>query len=67
MEQLTSQQLMAICDRFWIHSNESYDRYVSAVTDLANRGPEIRDWSRDLLIHPDYDARETGAMKDAEH
>ena len=62
MEQLTSQQLMTICDRFWIHSNESYGRYVSAITDLANRGPEIRDWCRDLLIHPDYDARETGAF-----
>src|SRR5205807_2075709 len=36
--------------------------YVSAQIGLARCGPEIREWARGLLTHPDYDARATGAF-----
>jgi len=35
-------------------SHERYNRYVLALNELAKRGPEIRDWCRRLLDHPDY-------------
>jgi hypothetical protein len=38
-----------------------YNEYVRAVNALGNRGPEVRDWARRLLVHAEYDARETGA------
>jgi hypothetical protein len=76
MEHLSSQELMAICDDHWdrlaaattleeSHAAQSSDRpnrYVVALNELARRGPEIRDWCRRLLAHPDYDARECGAF-----
>jgi hypothetical protein len=40
---------------------EPYDNYQLAVKALGSRGPEVRDWARKLLSHPDYSARETGA------
>lgn len=59
---LTSSELMAICDRFWEPASIEYGEFVSANNELWKRGgPEIRDWCRKLLIHPDYWARETGA------
>lgn len=60
-ESLSSEQLMAICDRFWSPNRGDHAEYVRAVTALTNRGPEILDWARRLLVHPDYWARETGA------
>jgi hypothetical protein len=76
MEHLSSQELLAICDDYWdtltaattveeayaAQSAERYNRYVLAQNELAKRGPEIRDWCRRLLTHPDYDARECGAF-----
>ena len=62
MTGLSSQELMRICDGFWTPATESYGRYVSAANELVTRGPEIRDWCRRLLVHPDYYARETGAF-----
>ena len=62
MQRLLSQELMAICDGFWVPGMVEYGQYVLALNELANRGPEIRDWCRGLLTHPDYDARESGAF-----
>jgi hypothetical protein len=62
MGSLTSEQLMAICDRFWLPNAGDYGEFVPAYNELAGRGPEIRDWCRRLLIHPDYSARESGAF-----
>jgi hypothetical protein len=76
MEHLSTQELMAVCDDHWdtlaaattleeshaAQSSERYNRYVLALNELAKRGPEIRDWCRRLLTHPDYDARECGAF-----
>jgi hypothetical protein len=62
MESLCSEQLMAICDKFWAPSSVEYAAFVPAYNELATRGPEIRDWSRRLLTHPDYWARESGAF-----
>src|SRR5262245_28993477 len=54
---------MAICDRHWIPGRTvEYGEFVLAYNELATRGPEIRDWCRGLLAHPDYDARECGAF-----
>ena len=53
---------MAICDRFWDSPHGDNSEFVRADNELANRGPEIRDWSRKLLVHPDYSARESGAF-----
>ena len=67
---------MAICDEYWsaladatstaeareAQSFMHYNRYVAALNELTKRGPEIRDWCRGLLVHPDYDAREQGAF-----
>jgi len=63
MRSLSSQELMTICDGHWIPGRTvEYGRFVEAYNELATRGPEIRDWSRGLLTHPDYDARECGAF-----
>ena len=59
---LTSEQLTAICDRSWYPATGKYAERVSAENELAARGPEIRDWCRRLLVHPDYDAREAGTF-----
>jgi PBS lyase HEAT-like repeat len=53
---------MAICDRFWDSPHGDNSEFVRAYSELANRGREIRDWSRKLLVHPDYSARESGAF-----
>jgi hypothetical protein len=62
VQSLTSQELMAICDGHWVPGTVEYGRFVEAYNVLATRGPEIRDWCRGLLAHPDYDARECGAF-----
>ena len=62
MESLSSRELMAICDGHWVPGTVEYGRFVAAYNVLATRGPEIRDWCRGLLSHPDYDARECGAF-----
>jgi HEAT repeat protein len=63
MQSLSSQELMAICDGHWIPGRTvDYGQFVLAHNELATRGPEIRDWCRGLLTHPDYDARECGAF-----
>jgi hypothetical protein len=62
MDSLSSDQLMAICDRFWSPGSIEYGEFVLAFNVLARRGPEIRDWCRRLLTHPDYWARESGAF-----
>jgi HEAT repeat protein len=62
MGSLTSEQLMAICDRFWAPGTGDYAKFVRAYNELAKRGTEIRDWCRSLLTHPDYRARESGAF-----
>lgn len=63
MRLLSSQELMTICDRHWIPGRTvEYGEFVLAYNELAIRGPEIRDWCRGLLTHPDYDARECGAF-----
>ena len=59
---LTSEQLMATCDGFWGPGGGDYAEFVRAYNELAARGPEIRDWCRRLLTHPDYRARESGAF-----
>jgi hypothetical protein len=60
---LSSQELMAICDGHWIPGRTvDYGRFVLAYTELATRGPEIRDWCRGLLAHSDSTARECGAF-----
>jgi HEAT repeat protein len=54
---------MAICDRHWIPGRTvEYGEFVLAYNELSTRGPEIRDWCRGLLAHPDYNARESGAF-----
>jgi hypothetical protein len=53
---------MAICDRFSRPGTADYAEFVPAYNELAERGPEIRDWCRGLLIHPRYEARESGAF-----
>jgi hypothetical protein len=62
VQSLSSQELMAICDGHWVPGTVEYGRFVAAYNELASRGPEIRDWCRGLLAHPDYDARECGAF-----
>jgi hypothetical protein len=62
IKSLSSDQLMAICDTFWAPSFGDYAEFVGAYNELATRGPEIRDWCRHLLTHPDYAARESGAF-----
>jgi HEAT repeat protein len=62
MKSLTSDQLMAICDRFWAPATADYAEFVPAYNALATRGLEIRDWCRRLLTHPNYWARESGAF-----
>jgi hypothetical protein len=71
MERLSSDELMAICNDRWRRPGDpaardesisQYNRFVSAITELARRGPEIRDWCRQLIVNPDYDAREHGAF-----
>jgi hypothetical protein len=69
-------ELMAICERYWSGLNQDsdmtnpeawrafhgvYNQYVRALNALGNRGPDVRDWARSLLTHPEYDAREQGA------
>jgi hypothetical protein len=52
----------AIMEReFSREATERYDGYVRAVNELGRRGPEIRDWARLRLKHPDYEAREMAA------
>ena len=58
---LSSAELMAICDKFWLPGSGDHGEYVRAYNELHRRGPEIRDWCRGLLVHPDYWAREAGA------
>jgi hypothetical protein len=71
---IPSEDHMAICEMYWDRMSrpatsekdipsivEGYRQYVLAVNALGNRGTEIHDWARRLLIHTDYDARETGA------
>jgi HEAT repeat protein len=59
----SSEELMGICDGHWIPGGTvEYGPFVAAYNELATRGPEIRDWCRRLLTHPDYDARECGAF-----
>lgn len=53
---------MAICQEFWTSEHPDYGEFAEANTELAKRGPEIRDWCRSLLTHSDYAARETGAF-----
>ena len=60
--ELASEELMAACERFWGPPTGDYAEYVRAYSELANRGPEIRDWCRRLLTHPDNSARESGAF-----
>jgi HEAT repeat protein len=62
MTSLSSQELMSICDGFWIPRTGEYGEFVAAYNELVTRGPEIRNWCRGLLNHPDYDARECGAF-----
>jgi hypothetical protein len=63
MQSLSSQELMAICDGYWIPRRAvDHGRFVLAHNELATCGPEIRDWCRGLLTHSDYDARECGAF-----
>jgi PBS lyase HEAT-like repeat len=62
MNALSSEKLMVICDRFWYPGTGDYGEFVLAYNVLATRGPEIRDWCRRLLTHPDYEAREPGAF-----
>src|SRR4051812_32937557 len=62
MRSLSSRELMAICDGHWAPGTVEYGRFVAAYNELATRGPEILDWCRALLAHPDYDARECGAF-----
>src|SRR5262245_12894719 len=59
---LTSHELMVICDRFRESPPGDYAEFVRTYNELANRGQEIRDWSRRLLVHPNYMARESGAF-----
>jgi len=61
METLTSEELMAICDRHWHPNRGDYAEFVTAYNAIWSRGSEIRDWCRRLLTHPDYEARATGA------
>ncbi len=71
-----TRDLMAICERYWRGldpapsaidpeswraSSLRHNECVRAINALGKRGPEVRDWARGLLVHPDYDARETGA------
>jgi hypothetical protein len=75
-DDIPTSDLMAICERYWNGLNQNsdvtspaawrafgrvYDEYVRALNALGNRGPEVRDWARSLLTHPEYDARECGA------
>jgi HEAT repeat protein len=75
-DSIPTHDLMTICQRYWSNlaqgsgaiDQESwralrvrYNEYVRAVNALGNRGPEVRDWARGLLVRPEYDARETGA------
>jgi hypothetical protein len=75
-DSVPTRELMAICDRYWSHLDQDsgaidqetwgafrvrYKEYVRALNALGNRGSEVRDWARALLVHPDYDARESGA------
>lgn len=73
MKSLSSLELMRECEDYWRLFDEAdpnagrwtsdrYARYVLAMTELAGRGPEIRDWCRGLLVHPNYDARDAGAF-----
>ena len=73
MKELSSQELMTICENYWAaiaagttldksQAHVLYEHYVKAQTELAQRGVEIREWCRSLLTHPDYDARECGAF-----
>jgi hypothetical protein len=62
MGALSSAELMALWDRYWNSPVADYAEFVRACNELAGRGPEIRDWCRRLLTHPDYAARETGAF-----
>ena len=76
MQALSSQELMGICDAHFFtaeeiahfgepdlpqRQRESYSRYVLALNELWNRGEEVREWARELLVHADFDAREAGA------
>lgn len=40
----------------------AYNDYVSAINELANRGPEILQWAAARLMHPESDAREQAAF-----
>jgi len=75
IQSLSSQELMKICDRYFLTAeelapqtetkrpprNRDQVKYVEAHNELWNRGAEVRDWARGLLTHVDYDAREAGA------
>ncbi len=75
-DSIPTRELMATRDRYWSRLAQDsaaldqetwrafrvrYNEYVRALNALGNRGPEVRDWARGLLVHPEYDARESGA------
>lgn len=61
MGSLSSGDLIAVCDRWWFPPSVGHAEFVRAYNELTTRGPEIRDWCRRLLDHPDYEAREVAA------
>jgi hypothetical protein len=75
-DSIPTRDLMATCERYWSRLGQGsaainqetwrafrprYNEYVRALNALGNRGPEVRDWARGLLVHPGSDARESGA------
>jgi len=59
---VATNELIATCERFWDSPTGDYAKFASAYNELANRGPEIRDWCQRLLTHREYAARESGAF-----
>jgi hypothetical protein len=75
-DSIPTKELIAACERYWKSLDEArdsdedpfspksierYNNHNRVVNALGFRGPEVRDWARRLLAHPDYLARETGA------
>jgi hypothetical protein len=74
-EQLSSEALMQICDKYWYSLSNperpddafsppalhNYNQYVNAGNELGTRGSEILPWSLARIRHDDYFAREMAA------
>ena len=72
VKNMSSQELMDYCDRFWEQLAEeeaghdvqvriAWGHYQQAIAELQQHGSDVRSWAIERLRHSDYEAREQAA------